>query len=185
MWWTGEQRDDIFWRSSQSGGRATERAKKGLSTANSAGDIGALDPDGHTLLEFITFELKRGYKDSDIHQILDRPDKLKPCIMDQWFSQTINSAQTASTPFWMLMTRRDRKLDLIWIPESLYRILNHVTEKILYKLPNSGMLNLWWNNKGTHEELCVYFTERPQFFEFINREDVENAIEHYRQQVHV
>ncbi|MBM3120244.1 MAG: hypothetical protein FJ006_12010, partial [Chloroflexi bacterium] len=44
LWWTHGERDDVFWRSSMSGGRATVRAKKGQKTAYQNGDITATDP---------------------------------------------------------------------------------------------------------------------------------------------
>lgn len=39
LWWSNGEADDWFWRASQSGGRATQRAKKGMRTLNSAGDL--------------------------------------------------------------------------------------------------------------------------------------------------
>lgn len=61
LWWSREERDDIFWRSSQSGGRAKSRAIAGLNTAYSYGDISFLDPIGKPLLERVVIEVKRGY----------------------------------------------------------------------------------------------------------------------------
>ncbi|MCL2347114.1 MAG: hypothetical protein FWC50_02515, partial [Planctomycetaceae bacterium] len=58
-------RDDLFWRSSSSGGRATQRTKQGKRTANSAGDIAAMDADAQELLKIFTFELKVGYSNLD------------------------------------------------------------------------------------------------------------------------
>jgi hypothetical protein len=46
LWVTGGTDDSLFWRSSQSGGRATSRKKAGKDLANQAGDICAIDPAG-------------------------------------------------------------------------------------------------------------------------------------------
>jgi len=61
LWTTNGVRDDIYWRSSQSGGRATIRARQGKKTANSAGDICFIDPIGKPLLDIFVLELKNGY----------------------------------------------------------------------------------------------------------------------------
>ncbi len=61
LWASDNQTDAIFWRSEQSGGRATIRAKHGLKTPNSAGDIAFIDPIGKPLLDVFVLELKKGY----------------------------------------------------------------------------------------------------------------------------
>ena len=61
LWWTEGSRDDVFWRSSNSGGRATARRKRGQRTAGQHGDIAATDPVGEPFLKVVTIELKAGY----------------------------------------------------------------------------------------------------------------------------
>ena len=61
LWWTYEDRDDIFWRTSNSGGRAIRRSKKKKQTFGQYGDIQAVDPIGQPLMDVLTFELKCGY----------------------------------------------------------------------------------------------------------------------------
>ncbi len=64
LWWTqdlDEPRDDIFYKTSGSGARHTSRMKKGISTYNSAGDMGFLDPLGKPFIEKFLVEMKRGY----------------------------------------------------------------------------------------------------------------------------
>lgn len=62
LWVSDGKRDDLFWRSAISGGRATVRAKKGQTTANQAGDITATDPMGYILTDSFVCECKH-YKD--------------------------------------------------------------------------------------------------------------------------
>lgn len=58
-WVTHGKREDVFWRSSMSGGRATVYRKKGRKSADSAaGDICALLPEGRPLLETFFIECK-------------------------------------------------------------------------------------------------------------------------------
>jgi hypothetical protein len=78
LWWTQDlnpPRDDVFWRTSQSGGRATERMKKNVATAYSSGDVTFIDPIGQPFIDALMIELKRGYT-SEI-AILDFLDKSK------------------------------------------------------------------------------------------------------------
>lgn len=60
-WWSYGERDDIFYRTAGSGARHTARMKKSISTYNSAGDVGYLDPEGKVLIDYFLIELKRGY----------------------------------------------------------------------------------------------------------------------------
>lgn len=58
-WVTKGRSEDVFWRSSMSGGRATVHRKQGRRTADAAaGDICALRPEGHRLLNAFFIECK-------------------------------------------------------------------------------------------------------------------------------
>lgn len=62
LWWTEGKRDDIFWRTSASGGRATARAEyAGRQTKYEHGDVTFTDPVGKPLLDLAVIEAKRGY----------------------------------------------------------------------------------------------------------------------------
>lgn len=52
------EREDLYWRSAMSGGRATVRAGKGKETASQAGDVSAIDGEGFWLIEDHVIELK-------------------------------------------------------------------------------------------------------------------------------
>jgi hypothetical protein len=62
LWSSGGKRDDLFWRSSLSGGRATVRFSKGKATKNQYGDIVAIDPEGFWFTDIFIAECKH-YKD--------------------------------------------------------------------------------------------------------------------------
>jgi len=107
-WWTDDERDDVFWRSSQSGGRATVRAKKGMKTANSYGDIACLDEIGRPLLNYFCLELKRGYsKDTDVLAFIDSKQKT-PMILQFW-QQCERDRENAESKHSMVIFKRDRK----------------------------------------------------------------------------
>lgn len=62
MWMSKGTRDDLFWRSAMSGGRATVKFKKGGKNQTQAGDISAIDPLGERLTSIFMVECK-AYKD--------------------------------------------------------------------------------------------------------------------------
>src|SRR5574343_614270 len=61
LWYSKYKRDDIFYRSHSSGGRATNRKKAGKELKGQYGDICATDPSGKPLIDKWTIECKHGY----------------------------------------------------------------------------------------------------------------------------
>ena len=113
-WWTGGERDDVFWRVKGSGGRATVRAKSGKGTVGQHGDLCATDPCAMPFIEAFTVEFKRGYKDWSVMDAFDRPRKSKPSTFEKFLEQAIRQQREARTPFFMLVTRKDRKQALVF-----------------------------------------------------------------------
>lgn len=122
-WWTDGERDDIFWRSSQSGGRATQRTKIGKTTFGSYGDIAAVDPIGAPLIKFFTIELKRGSSYGCPGDLLDfKPDNEKhPWV--QCLRQAIRSHEQAGSLAWMMICRRDHRIPIVFLENKVMRIL--------------------------------------------------------------
>lgn len=117
LWWTHGKRDDIFWRTAGSGGRATTRGKHGKSTANSDGDITAIDPIGQPLLDIVTLELKRGYSWAPaLHELIDKPDGRAAKLYKQWFKQARQSHEQAGSFAWMIIHKRDRCKAIVIMP---------------------------------------------------------------------
>lgn len=58
LWVSEGKRDDLYWRSAMSGGRATVRSKVGKTTINQLGDITAVDPLGFPLTDKFVLECK-------------------------------------------------------------------------------------------------------------------------------
>jgi hypothetical protein len=119
LWYTqnGEVSPDIFYRTSNSGGRATvnKRFMKGQH-----GDITAINPIGNALIDKVTIELKRGYKGCDMMSILDRPERNKPSIFEQFLDQAMRQRDDAKTPYFWLITKRDGRDILITVPTMFY-----------------------------------------------------------------
>jgi len=124
LWWTRDlehPRDDVFWRSSQSGGRATERAKKGKSTYGSYGDITAVDPIGEPLLKLFTIELKRGRSHGCPGDLLDASPSKVVRPFEATLNQTITSSERAGSVSWLLISKHDHRLPVVYLDYGIAR----------------------------------------------------------------
>jgi hypothetical protein len=123
MWWTKGERDDVFWRSAGSGAMAKTRSKVGKSTYGQYGDIQAVDPIGEPLLSVFTIEIKRGYSKFMFMDMVDKPEKAGEQEWEKWHDQVTTDSKNAGSPFWWLITRRDRRMPLIFLPGRAWNIL--------------------------------------------------------------
>ena len=115
-WWTKGERDDVFWRSSGSGARAKVRGRAGTQTMGQHGDIAATDPIGAPFIDAFTIEAKRGYSSHTFQDIVDRPVSSGVQEWERWFAQAIESSEQAGSITWAIITRRDRRRALLWLP---------------------------------------------------------------------
>lgn len=114
-WWTHGEDDAVFWRSSQSGGRATQRAKSGKATFGSYGDIAAVNPIGQPLLQMFTLELKRGRSHGCPNDELDCRRTKKPKPFEQALMQVLEGARLSKSVSWMLISRRDGRESMAYV----------------------------------------------------------------------
>ncbi len=124
IWWAGH--DDIFWRTSSSGGRATTRHKGGNRCTNQYGDIAAVDPCGAALIDLVTIELKAGYNKVSLFDIMDKPDHTKAQQWEAWIEQARESHEIAGSFAWMILARRDKRSPIVVMPQTLLRGLRTV-----------------------------------------------------------
>lgn len=124
LWWTSGARDDVFWRVSQSGGRATQRAKSGRKTFGSYGDIAFVDPIGEPLLRLFTIELKRGKSHGCPADLIDRTPSLLPSPFEKTLIQTYRAHQAAGSRGWMLICRRDFCIPVLYADTETLRELS-------------------------------------------------------------
>ena len=116
LWWTGGKSDSTFWRTSNSGGRATVRGKKGKRTKNHYGDVMAVEPEGQPFIDAVTVELKRGYNRVTIQDLLDKPKGAAKQEWEKWIKQAQKSAKDAGSESWLLVVKRDRRESLACYP---------------------------------------------------------------------
>lgn len=143
LWWTRRKRDDVFWRTSQSGGRSKTRLKSGKRTFGQYGDVQAVDPRGRPFLEVVTIEAKKGYGNESVWNAVDklpRGGKLCPSQWERFLAQVLQDMTNADTPFWMLFHKRDSRANVVFIPEALYMILPGLGEAspgAMIRIPSS------------------------------------------------
>jgi len=111
LWWTDGDSDSVFWRTSNSGGRATVRSKKGQKTKNAYGDLCAIDPVGQPFIDTFAVEIKRGYSSHTFADLLDKPANK---MYERWLKQAERSEQESGATAWLLIVKRDRRDTIIF-----------------------------------------------------------------------
>ncbi len=163
LWWTAEDlspRDNVFWRTSNSGGRATVRSKSGLVANRQCGDLCAIDPIGEPLLKVISWELKKGYGRCTIHDLLDKPENAKDQMLEQWIAQASSDQIRSGARYWCIVHQRDRREPLIITTQAFIVALDKYIgfpsgwPRPAATLDGPGMFS--------HQRLCVC-----QFSEFL------------------
>ena len=161
LWWSDDYHDDLFWRSSTSGARATTRKKSGLKTRGHYGDIAATCPDGERLIDCITFELKRGYSSATFQDMIDKPIHGASQVWEDWINQAQEAWANAGSYAWAIVTQRDRRRELICIPKYFYTDLKKLglfsdeTEPgVVIRMPN-----------GEGNPILVFITTMDYFLE--------------------
>ena len=121
LWWTDGKRDDVFWRTSGSGARATTRSKTKQRTFGQYGDVQATDPIGQPLIDVCTIEIKRGYSKSTFADLVEDSTtaNAKPCMYEKFIKQAKRDCEKANTCCWLLIVKRDRRKAIIIFPIDL------------------------------------------------------------------
>ena len=126
LWWTNDERDDVFWRTAGSGARAKTRSKTARDTFGQHGDVQATDPIGQPLIDACTIELKRGYNSLSLQDLIDLPNPakiIKGHSMSGFIRQASGDHCNSGSLFWLLIVKRDRREVLAILPWKLYRQL--------------------------------------------------------------
>lgn len=164
LWWTGGRRDDIFWRSSNSGGRAKVRHYVGKGTFGQYGDIQATDPIGQPLLDLCTIEIKKGYNRHTIGDMLDKKDTAAQQVWEGWMEQAIQDSKNAGSPYWLLITCRDRREPVIFLPKEFFGELQGYTTAALRSVHTRPLLRFQLNTKDKRFNHFVVYGMRLDMF---------------------
>lgn len=128
--WVSEgEKDDLFWRSAMSGGRATVGAKKGISRSSQSGDISSIAPEGHVLTNNFSIECKT-YADLMLDGLL--LDK-KGGIVSFWNQTKRDAINSEKKP--MLIAKQNRSIVLLGLSSPgllFFDILHGVAGHLAY-----------------------------------------------------
>tara|TARA_B100001964_G_scaffold214509_1_gene252161 strand:+ start:1318 stop:1842 length:525 start_codon:yes stop_codon:yes gene_type:complete len=111
---SNNKRDDIFWRSAMSGGRATVKFKKGEKNTTQVGDISAIDPIGSKFLERYVIECKR-YKTVHLESLFyGKP--VKGSVLEFWDQVSRDATAFAKDP--ILIVKENGKDPLVFLEDD-------------------------------------------------------------------
>lgn len=119
LWWTHGKRDDVFFRTASSGGRATQRAKKGKKTFGQYGDIQAADPIGQPLIDTCVIECKDGYGAASVFDLIDSGERNNPKYA-QFIEQAEKSQVESGSRYWLLIARRRGRQIIAYMPSPMF-----------------------------------------------------------------
>ena len=135
-WWSihymGQNRDDIFWRTAGSGGRATSRRKGLQRTAEQYGDLKADHKEGKPFTDFFLVEMKRGYNDAiNLCTLIDCPLDMKMPIVVSWYLKAESERIYARRKAVLLLFKRDRRDAVVMIDmRTLHSLENQVDMRL-------------------------------------------------------
>lgn len=126
-WWTGRRDRLVFWRTSNSGGGATVRDRKGIRNRSHAGDITSTEKTSRWFTRYVGLELKKGYGGNgkrgakgkgNLHDLIDRTNQ-NSLFMD-WIAQARSAQKRANARHWMLIHKRDFRQTMTYFPARMY-----------------------------------------------------------------
>lgn len=173
LWWTNGKRDDVFWRTTASGARATTRSKEGKKTKNQYGDVQATDPIGQPLIDLCTTELKKGYGHYSFYDLFDKLDNETKQPYKKFIRQTKEQQKESGSFSWLLITARDYKKPMIAMPVKLKRLLMQVKGKPNNCYPQMT-LRLFLSDEDCVQEIFV--TTFGEFISNVNPKCFERAL---------
>jgi len=161
LWWTEGERDDVIWRTQNSGGRATSRIRAGKTLKGQHGDLCATDLCAEPLFEQVVIETKRGYGQWSPLDLVDQiplsekqeavgQTKSKP-ILAQWLAKLEEDRKAAGARWGILIAKRDQHSPVIILPQDLrYTLCSWIGSldcevhiKVRYAIPDSPFI--WWD----------------------------------------
>lgn len=125
---TSGERDDLFWRSSNSGGRQTVRARQGKETYNQAGDLTTTHPDGEMFMSVFVIECKH-HKDINLWSLIT--DTENQTLLGWWKTHVKKAEEVSKIP--LLIVRQNHK-PILWISNSGFRKMLEDYFAVSYKL---------------------------------------------------
>jgi len=153
-WISCEERDDIFWRSAMSGGRATIGLSKGVIRKSQTGDISAVDELGQKFISSFVVECKF-YKSMNFQSLLfGKP--VNDSIIGFWRQVVRDSESVAKEP--LLVAKQNRSFVVLGV-DGMGRLYDVLCD-------DYSMLPLVKSLLAEDHPLCLY-----NFMEVLDKVD--------------
>lgn len=156
MWISDGKHDDLFWRSSMSGGRATVMFKKGGTNRSQCGDITAIHPDGNPLMDKFLISCKF-YKDLNIEGAVT--GRNKSGLSAFWIECVTEANQHNKLP--MLVSKQNGTQPFICLNDEGVDYFQ-VRGKALAQLPLASGVQILWLEKFLQYARRPGITTRPR-----------------------
>ena len=106
-WWSKGERDDLFWRTQSSGGRFTQRKKKGIDTHHQGGDVCNVHPESELFSSVFYVECKN-YKCVGLWSIITG----KGMLLEWWRKAFSDATQSNKIP--LLIVKENNRPILVF-----------------------------------------------------------------------
>ena len=152
LWITGNERDDIFWRTAMSGGRATIGLRTGKKRDAQAGDAQAIDSLGEAFMRTFSVECKH-VKTLQLGQMVA---KKSGKTVDFWRKHRLECRSFDREPF--MVARENRYPTLLLLTEAGLDSLGveYVTLRSMFK----GRVTVPMPQFAFTDEICILDWER-------------------------
>lgn len=138
LWLSRGLRDDLFWRSAMSGGRATVKFKSGGKNQTQSGDITAIDSQGEKLTSKFLIECK-WYQDLNItSMMLDKGSLALPAF---WKKAIMESTRCGRLP--MMLAKQNFFPDMVVLDHDGINFFNLGVYYSAYFQVHHAYIVLW------------------------------------------
>lgn len=149
LWVSAGEREDLFWRSAMSGGRATVAKRKGTDLAAHAGDISATHEDGHALTNTWYIECKR-YADLNYAAFMLKGEG----PLAKFWKETCDQAE-AHDKLPMLIAREDRGFTTVIIAHAVKALQMHMRTDVFLLHWETQIASMTKLNVSVHDFAAV------------------------------
>lgn len=141
LWMSGGTRDDLYWRSAMSGGRASVQFKKGGGNVSQTGDICSIDPAGAPLTSTFFIECKF-YADLNLEGAIIGN---QGGIAGMW-QECVEKAKEQGGKLPFLVAKQNRTRTMLWLsPEGTEMFALQRFRRAMLPQPMNVDI-VWWES---------------------------------------
>ena len=129
-----------------------------------------MDPTGQPFMDLCIIEMKRGYTETTMQEVLDKPAHKdnKKGLFELWIAQAKRSRVEAGARYWLLITRRNLRGTIVYMPKRFAELFTEYGSPILKYRPNATLSI----NGG-----CVFCTTLDVLLTSVSRDMVMRIVE--------